>query len=124
MSRINDIYRFVRRGSFIPNFLPNGSPALPGVNNPAGMITAQYLFFSVAGVITVLEKDEKRKFLQIQNSSAVNTMKFAFDAIPDANFGITLQPGQVEIFDVAVPTGQLNVFCAAASQAINLVVGY
>lgn len=123
------IYEFLERGVYRANYIPRGrstSTNVPGaIHNPYGITPQHSNFFTQANVsVRVLEQDPKRRFLQIQNMSAANDIVFAFGKQASAQDGVTLTPGQVEIFDVAVATESLDIFCAAAGQRVHILQGY
>lgn len=117
-----NIYDYVERGQVIPNYLPRNSPSL-GNGNPVAMIPAHFTFITTAGLsVRVLEDEPKLKYLQIQNASDTG-IYFAFNNPASTLSGIFLAPGQVEIYDVAVPIGSLNIFCTAGGKQVNLQIG-
>jgi hypothetical protein len=122
------IYELLERGIYKANYIPrgrNGPAGVPGaIYNPYGIMPLHSNFFTEANTsIRVLEQDPKRRFLQIQNMSAASDIIFAFGKQASLNDGVTLTPGQVEIFDVAVPTEFMDIFCVADNQRVHLVLG-
>ena len=120
------IFRSVKRGIYSTVRYPwgttRGQDGRP--QNTAGIFAAHSNFFTTAGQsIQALPRNEQRRFMQIQNMSAANDIVFAWGTSASLNDGVTLTPGQVEIFDVAVPVDQLNIFCVAAGQRVALAEG-
>lgn len=122
----DQIYGKVKLGSYSTRRYPWGSAKGPGGSqNPNGIFSVHYNFFTQANQsVEVLKQNERRRFLQIQNMSAANDIVFAFGQDATSADGVTLTPGQVEIFDVAVPGESLNIFCSAASQRVALIEGF
>lgn len=123
------VYGVNYRGNYQPFYIPRGRPYenIPGLpENKAGFQPIHYVFSTVGGVsIRVLEPDPLLKFLQIQNKSTTDDIIFAFGANASASgAGVALAPAQVEIFDVAVPTESLNIFCAAGAQIVQILAGH
>ena len=126
MSRIT-IYDVLERGVYRPHYIPRGkskSDGTPIGPNDRGFIPAHYNFLTTAGVsVRVLEQNSRLKFLQLQNMSLVNDIIYAFGKAASLQDGITLTPGQVEIFDVSVPIEFMEVFCIASNQRLHIVTG-
>jgi len=123
------IYEYLERGIYKANYIPRGrSSNIPGIAgaiyNANGIDTVHANFFTLGNTsIRVLEQDPKRRFLQIQNMSPASDIVYAFGKQASLLDGITLTPGQVEIFDVAVPTGSLDLFSVASGQRVHFVLG-
>ena len=99
---------------------PDGRPL-----NSNGIIPNHYNFFTAANQsLQALPRNDLRRFLQIQNMSGANDIIFTFGTTASLIDGVTLSPGQVEIFDVAVPTEALNIFCSATFQRVAILEGY
>lgn len=123
------IYGILERGIYRTFRYPRGknTPAgVPGgIVNDHGFMPNHGNFFTLANVSArVLEQDARLKFLQIQNMSLANDIIYAFGKQASLNDGITLTPGQVEIFDVAVPVEFLEIFCVASLQRVHIVTGH
>jgi len=124
-----NIYGVAKRGIYGTRRYPWGSINGPGVTcrkeNTVGIIPNHYNFFTQANAsVQALPRNDLRRFLQIQNMSLASDIIFTFGVTAGLVDGITLTPGQVEIFDVAVPTEALNIFCTAAFQRVALIEGY
>lgn len=123
------IYDYLERGIYRANYIPRGKgtnqPGVPGAPyNPSGFVPWHQNFFTTANQsIRALEQEPKRTFLQIENRSLVADIVYAFGKQASLTDGITLSPGQVEIFDVKVPVEALDIFCASGGQRVHLVVG-
>jgi hypothetical protein len=122
------IYGHIKRGIYGTRRYPWGSnkgPAQEGrPQNNNGIFPVHYNFYTGAGNNQALPRNDQRRFLQIQNMSLANDIVFLFGGSASLNDGITLTPGQVEIFDVACPTESLNIFCAATLQRVAIIEGY
>ena len=124
------IYEYLERGIYRANYIPRGRssnvPGIPGaIYNANGIITIHSNFFTLANIsLRAFEQDPKRRFLQIQNMSLVNDVVFAIDKQASLQDGVTLTPGQVEIFDVAVPTGSIDIFSVGNNQRVHFLLGY
>lgn len=121
------IYAGLKRGIYLPIRYPWGSTkgADGRPTNANGIITSHYNFYTFAGVSALaLPRSETRRFCQIQNLSGANDISFAWDTTASLTDGVVLTPGQVEIFDVACPVGQLNIFCVAAFQRVAILEGF
>lgn len=127
MSFLRPIYELHERGNYSPNYIPRGrSTNIPGQPNynPGGFTPMHFNFFTIAGIsVRVLEQDSKRSFLQIQNMSTVNDIIYTFGKSASLIDGITLSPGQVEIFDVKVPTEFMEIFSVGGAQRVHIVLG-
>lgn len=127
MNYTRPIYELHERGNYSPNYIPRGkSSNIPGTPNynPGGFTPMHFNFFTSANVsVRCLEQDHKRAFLQIQNMSVANDIIYTFGKSASLIDGITLSPGQVEIFDVKVPTEFLEIFSIASAQRVHIVLG-
>jgi hypothetical protein len=123
------IYGHIKRGIVGTRRYPWGSnkgPAEAGRPfNANGIFPVHYNFFTGANVsVQAMPRNDQRRFLQIQNMSLASDIVFLFGGSASLNDGITLTPGQVEIFDVSCPTESLSIFCSAGGQRVAMIEGY
>ena len=123
--RYEKTYAAYKRGFYNTRRYPWGSTkGDPSRANPNGIQSFHSSFYTAVGSSVALVRNDQRRFLQIQNMSLANDIVFLFGGTASLNDGVTLTPGQVEIFDVAVPIESLAIFCAAALQRVALIEGY
>jgi hypothetical protein len=122
------IYGHIKRGIVGTRRYPWGSnkgPATEGrAQNSNGIFPVHYNFYTRVGSDQAMPRNDQRRFLQIQNMSLIADIVFLFGGTASLLDGITLTPGQVEIFDVACPTETLNIFCGTGLQRVALIEGY